>query len=73
MITKGKIMNYDDNNKQSSDSAFLGYQFIIDDIEEKYIYLTLKGGERRETPREELIEIIKSGKPVPILEVRKRN
>jgi hypothetical protein len=35
--------------------------------------MTLKGGVRWETPREDLIEIIKSGKPVPTLEIRKRN
>ena len=66
-------MNYEQTNKQSSDGAFSGYQFILDDVEEKYIYLTLRGGDEQETPREELIEIIKSGKPIPLLEIRKRN
>jgi hypothetical protein len=66
-------MNYEQTKKQLPDSTFSGYQFIIDDINEKYIYMTLKGGVRWETPREDLIEIIKSGKPVPTLEIRKRN
>lgn len=65
-------MNFEQSEKTQTNNISSGYKMIIEDTEEKYIYLTYKNGNPQETPREELLEIIKSGKPIPLLEIRKR-
>ncbi len=66
-------MNTEQIRQHSAGVVPEGYQMIMDDVDEQYIYLSLKRGDMKETTRQELVEIIESGKPLPPLEIRKRN
>ena len=63
-------MNFKEPDSQSGNSNQNGYKIIFEDIEQKYIYFVLKAGEMREIPRNDLVEMIKSGKPMPIIEIK---
>ncbi len=65
-------MNFEKSDIQVGDTTQNGYKMIFDDIEEKYVYFVLKTGEMKEIPRNELLEMIKSGKPMPIIEIKEK-
>lgn len=65
-------MNFEKFDIQVGDTTQNGYKMIFDDIEEKYVYFVLKTGEMKEIPRNELLEMIKSGKPMPIIEIKEK-
>lgn len=58
-------MNFKKSYREIQD----GYQMIFDDAEEKFVYIALNGGATREIPRNKLIELIQSGKPMPVIEI----
>ncbi|MDQ6786203.1 MAG: hypothetical protein M3033_05220 [Acidobacteriota bacterium] len=66
-------MNREQINKHTENKIPRGYQMIFDDTEEKFIYFALGSGVEKEIPRKELLEIIESGKSIPLLEIKKRN
>lgn len=49
-----------------------GYRMIFEDAEEKYVYIALNGNGAEEIPRNELIELIQSGKPLPVIEIKEK-
>jgi hypothetical protein len=65
-------MNFEETDSYIENIGQNGYKMIFDDIEQKYIYFVLKAGESKEIPRDELLEIIKSGKPMPVIEIREK-
>jgi len=65
-------MNIEKSRSPAGNEIQNGYKMIFDDTEEKYVYFALKTGDMREIPRTELIEMIQSGKPMPILEIKEK-
>ena len=65
-------MNFEKFGASSGQTTRNGYKMIFDDTEEKYSYFALKAGDASEIPRSELIEMIQSGKPMPIIEIKEK-
>lgn len=65
-------MNIEKSRSPAGNEIQNGYKMIFDDTEENYVYFALKAGDMREIPRTELIEMIQSGKPMPILEIKEK-
>jgi len=65
-------LNFENSDTQIGDTTQNGYQIILDDTEEKYRYFALRAAETNEIPRNELIEMIKSGKPMPVIEIKEK-
>ena len=66
-------MNLEKSDTAVGDTTQNGYKMIFDDTEEKYIYFALKAGDMNEIPRSELLEIIKSRKPMPVIEIKEKS
>jgi hypothetical protein len=65
-------MNIEKSRAAAKDAIQNGYKMIFDDTEERYSYFALKAGDTSEIPRSELNEMINSGKPMPILEIKEK-
>jgi hypothetical protein len=72
MLEFEKIMNLETSDTKVKDTSQDGYEMIFDDVEQKYSYFVLKSGESKEIPREELLEMIKSGKSMPVIEIKEK-
>lgn len=65
-------MNFEESDMQAGDFVQHGYKSIFDDTEQKNSYFVLKAGEMKEIPRNELLEMIKSTKFMPVIEIREK-
>ena len=65
-------MNFENFDTQDRKTTQHGYEMIFDDIEENYIYFVLRAGDMIEISRSELLEMIKGGKPMPVIEIREK-